>query len=126
MLLSSANGLGGSFSVALLSRLGEGIARTFFASVTERNVGCSICGDGGGSGCGCLGGIVKYLQSDKIRIQRDTDKYTMQMPTQIHIQRQILVDACGCLWLRGSSGCGWLPVAAGIEWLPVVACGCLG
>ena len=46
-----------------------------------------------------LVGVVKYLQSDKIRIQRDTDKYTMQMPTQIHIQRQILVDACGCLWL---------------------------
>ena len=93
-------------------------------SVTERNVGCSIGGDGGGSGCGSLGGMVKYLQSDKIRIQRDTDKYTMQMPTQIHIQRQILVGACGCLWLLGLSGCLCLPVPALVEWLPVLACGC--
>ena len=124
MLLSSANGLGGSFSVALLSRLAEGIARTFFAFVTERNVGCSICGDGGGSGRGRLGGIAMYLQSDKIWLQRDTDNYTIQMPTSIHIQRHILVGACGCLWLLGLSGCRWLPVAAWVEWLPVVACGC--
>ena len=70
--------------------------------VTERNVGCSI-------------GTVMYLQSDLIRLQSDTDGYTIQMPTPINRQRHILVGVSGYLWLVGLSGCGWLPAAAGNE-----------
>ena len=41
-----------------------------------------------------LVGVVKYLQSDKIRLQRNTDNYTE-------------TDTSGCLWL---------PMAAWAEW----------